>query len=195
MAKETKENINKEFVRSRLELFLKKERISLLMMWFSVLLILYLFGFSISIFAVALFMLPSYVGTVIVCVFLAPGVLWCSGETYKLIRKFTLLKRGEFSVVKDELVGMEEFQYERNLLSMIKRPFEITRYVNVVYFSCYGRYVLRPQDGGVMKYSKSGDTFYIAVFNDSPREPVAIFNAMIYDYKGELRSDKVTKDL
>lgn len=114
-------------------------------------------------------------------------VLWILWISYAVcrIRKLYLrarsIEKGNFSIVKDELVRIVEDEFNKG--NYFSNGGSLGRaYEHVFYFDHYGRFVI---DRDKTLLANCGEVFYLVVYNDQKDIPILIYNTKMYEYKDE----------
>ena len=106
---------------------------------------------------------------------------------YTVISRAVAIKNNKFTVVTEELTGMqrdEELSFAKNLLQLpLLKAGLFKRCCDALYFTGYDPYFLTPSDRSVFEYSNINDVFYIVVYNSKKQFPVIAYNSNVYEIK------------
>ena len=89
------------------------------------------------------------------------------------ILRMRLIKRGEFSIVKDTVKYLSEDERPRNYT-------EGRNSVDVIYFTRHARYVAT---GFPFDFSSVGDEFYLVILHTKRKTPILAYHCDLYEYQ------------
>ena len=107
--------------------------------------------------------------------------------SYVIISKAVAIKNNKFTVVTEELTGMQRDESISFIKNLLQLPFLrlglFKRGCDALYFTGYDPYFLTPSDRSVFEYSNINDVFYIVVYNSKKQFPVIAYNSNVYEMK------------
>lgn len=98
-------------------------------------------------------------------------------------------RHGEFSVVEDSLLDIQEDRFSLWQMLLTGRIFDRSNYVHIFKFQSGKKVVVNSDEyqntglDAAAKFSLPGDTFFLVFYKDSPEKIVLLYSSKIYNYK------------